>query len=94
MIGIYAAATAQPVRRLVAFGAGGLAGIAPLLLYNQWAFGSAFSLSYTSAVSSENEFGVTTVGNHDEGFYGSSSRASRPPSASSSPTGGCSPSLP
>lgn len=70
VIGIYSAAATRPVRRLLAFGAGGLVGVGPLLLYNQWAFGSATSLSYTSAVSSETVEGAVTVGQHNPGFYG------------------------
>ena len=69
-IGIYAAASSHPARRLLAFGAGGLIGIAPLLLYNKWAFGSVTSLSYASAVSEEHSATNVTVGQHDAGFYG------------------------
>ena len=69
-IGIYAAAASRPARRLLAFGAGGLVGIAPLLLYNRWAFGSVTSLSYASAVSEEHSATNVTVGQHDTGFYG------------------------
>ena len=69
-VGIYAAIATRPVRRLVAFGAGGLVGVLPLLLYNQWAFGSATSLSYGAAVSDEGSHGDITVGHHDDGFYG------------------------
>jgi hypothetical protein len=70
VIGIFAACAARPVQRLVAFGAGGLAGIAPLLFYNHWAFGSILTLSYTDAVSSETAEGAVTVGQHDQGFFG------------------------
>jgi hypothetical protein len=46
VLAVYAAWRARPVRRLLAFGAGGLVGLVPLLLYNWWAFGNPVHLSY------------------------------------------------
>lgn len=46
LLGLYAVARGRPVQRAAAFGCGLLAGIAPLLLYNQWAFGSITHLTY------------------------------------------------
>ena len=46
VLAAYAAWRAKPVRRLLAFAAGGLVGITPLLVYNRWAFGSITHLSY------------------------------------------------
>jgi hypothetical protein len=46
VLAVYAAWRARPVRRLLAYGAGGLAGLTPLLVYNRWAFGSITHLSY------------------------------------------------
>lgn len=46
VLGGYAAWRARPVRRLAAFAAGGLVGIAPLLAYNWWAFRNPLHLSY------------------------------------------------
>jgi hypothetical protein len=43
---VYAMWRARPVRRLLAYAAGGLVGLTPLLLYNRWAFGSITHLSY------------------------------------------------
>jgi hypothetical protein len=47
LLGLYAAARAPHVRRLVAFGAGGLVGLAPLWAFDIWAFGNPLHLAYT-----------------------------------------------
>jgi hypothetical protein len=47
VLGVYAAARAPHLRRLMGFAVGGLVGLAPLLLYDQWAFGSPFHLPYS-----------------------------------------------
>ena len=70
VIGIYAATTTRALKRLLAFGLGGAVGLIPLLLYNQWAFGSPNSLSYADAVKDVGPGGAVDVGNHDAGFYG------------------------
>jgi len=46
LLGLYAAVPASRVRRLVAFGAGGAAGLAPLWAFDSWAFGNPFHLAY------------------------------------------------
>ena len=46
VIGVYALAAADRLRRGLAYGAGLLLGLLPLALYNQWAFGSPTHLSY------------------------------------------------
>ena len=46
VIGVYALAREGRLRRALAYGAGLLAGLLPLALYNQWAFGSPTHLSY------------------------------------------------
>jgi hypothetical protein len=43
----YAAARGRPLRRALAYGGGLLLGVAPLLAYNVWAFGSPFHNSYS-----------------------------------------------
>ena len=47
VLGLYAAVRAPHVRRLVAFGAGGLVGLAPLWAFDIWAFGNPLHLAYT-----------------------------------------------
>lgn len=47
VLGAYAAARSPRARRLVTFGAGGLIGLLPLLLFDWWAFGSPFHLPYS-----------------------------------------------
>ncbi len=49
VLGFYALAGARSLLRGVAFGVGVLAGVVPLALYNWWAFGSIFHLSYQSS---------------------------------------------
>jgi hypothetical protein len=46
VLALYAVWRAQPVRRALAFAAGGLAGILPLVLYNLWAFGAPLHNTY------------------------------------------------
>jgi hypothetical protein len=50
ILGVYAVTRPGFVRRALAFGGGALAGIVPLLLFNQWAFGSPTRVSYQSTV--------------------------------------------
>src|SRR5689334_18321793 len=47
LLGLYAAYRAPRVRRLVAFGIGGLVGLLPLWAFNIWAFGNPLQLAYT-----------------------------------------------
>lgn len=47
LLGLYAAVPAPRLRRLAAFGAGGLAGLAPLFAFDAWAFGNPLRLSYS-----------------------------------------------
>ena len=46
VMGVYALAATNRLRRGLAYGAGLLLGLLPLALYNQWAFGSPTHLSY------------------------------------------------
>ena len=50
LLGLYALARSDTLRRALAFGGGALVGLVPLLLYNQWAFGSPVHLAYQSTV--------------------------------------------
>src|SRR5205085_11137390 len=49
VLGVYAIARARPVRRGLAYAAGVAVGVAPLLAYNWWAFGSPTHVSYGDA---------------------------------------------
>ena len=46
LIGLYAAAKAPRMRRLLLFAAGGLVGLAPLFAFDIWAFGNPLRLAY------------------------------------------------
>ena len=50
VVGIYAAARSHVVRRSIAYACGVVLGVTPLLLYQQWAFGSPFHPSYSNAI--------------------------------------------
>ena len=50
LLGLYALARSDTLKRALAFGGGALVGLVPLLLYNQWAFGSPVHLAYQSTV--------------------------------------------
>ena len=66
----YAAAGERPIRRVLAYAGGVLAGVVPLLTYNAWAFGSPITLSYTNALKQPAGAGAPVVGANDSGFYG------------------------
>jgi hypothetical protein len=68
LLGLYAAARAPRVRKLVGFAAGGLVGLLPLLLFDTWAFGSPFHLPYSGAALNPGPGGVElSPGSH--GFF-------------------------
>lgn len=46
VLGLYAASQTPRLRRLVAFGAGGLIGLLPLFAFDIWAFGNPLTLAY------------------------------------------------
>lgn len=55
----------RPAVRMLRFGVGALAGVTPLLLFNQWAFGSVAHLSYAGAEGNRTGlFGVATPSFH------------------------------
>jgi len=65
---LYAAARAPRLRRAAAFACGGVVGIAPLLAFNAWAFGSPFHLPYSGAALNPGAGGrELTPGQH--GFF-------------------------
>jgi hypothetical protein len=70
VLGLYALARREVVRRGLAYAAGVCAGIAPLLLYNLWAFGSLTHFSYANAVKVQGMSGHAALGLNDGGFFG------------------------
>ena len=64
VLGLYAIARAQPVRRGLAYAAGVAVGVAPLLAYDWWAFGSPTHVSYGDAV------GAHPGAAHPPAFFG------------------------
>ena len=72
IVGIYALTLrgGSLISRGAAYGAGVLAGIAPLLAYNTWAFGSPLHNSYANAVSKTGFTGHHEVGLNADGFFG------------------------
>jgi hypothetical protein len=57
-LGLYAAAQAPRLRRLVVFAAGGLAGLLPLFAFGIWAFGSPLRIAYQGAAIDPGRHGV------------------------------------
>jgi hypothetical protein len=62
ILGVAALARPSRARRAAAFGVGALVGLAPLLAYDQWAFGSPFRVaySYTTGFGSTGTLFLTT----------------------------------
>jgi hypothetical protein len=54
----------------MAFGAGGCVGVAPLIAYNLWAFGSVGSLSYRNVVAFAGASGHDRLGLNSTGVFG------------------------
>ncbi len=72
IVGVYALMPrcAGSVRRAVAYGSGLAAGVAPLLAYHWWAFGSPLHMSYANAVARTGITGHDELGLNDGGFFG------------------------
>ena len=68
VLGVYA--MRRSVRRGAAYAAGAAAGIAPLVAYNTWAFGSPTHSSYKGAVAIQGDTGHDVVGLNDGGLFG------------------------
>lgn len=58
------------VRRALHYGGGLAAGVAPLLAYHWWAFGSPLHMSYANAVEETGISGHDVLGLNDGGFFG------------------------
>jgi hypothetical protein len=77
VVGVYAVVRMDVVRRAadlarrgLAYAVGVCAGVAPLLLYNLWAFGSVSHMSYDDAVAVQGKTGHAVLGLNDGGFFG------------------------
>jgi hypothetical protein len=72
ILGLYALAMRRPgvVRRALHYGGGLAAGVAPLLVYHWWAFGSPLHMSYANAVAKTGRSGHAEIGLNDGGFFG------------------------
>jgi hypothetical protein len=68
VLGLYA--MRRSLKRAAAYAAGAAAGIAPLVAYNVWAFGSPAHSSYTGAVAIQGDTGHDVVGLNDGGLFG------------------------
>ena len=72
LVGLYALLARERglVRRALAYGGGLAAGVAPLLAYQWWAFGSPLHMSYANAVVKTGRSGHDVLGLNDGGFFG------------------------
>ena len=70
IVGAYAIARAGWLRRGVAYTAGVAAGIAPLVAYNLWAFGTLSHNTYADAVKVQGKSGHAVLGLNGGGFFG------------------------
>ncbi len=66
----YAGARPGHMRRIAVYALGVVVGVAPLLAFNAWAFGSPFTLSYSNAVLDPGATGHDVVGANASGFFG------------------------
>lgn len=69
-LGIYALSQAGWLRRAAAYASGVALGVLPLLLYNWWAFGSPFHLSYSDAIVQPGVTGHDVLGANAKGLFG------------------------
>ena len=70
LLGGYALARQPRFIRALVYSAGAMLGGLPLIVFNTWAFGSPFELSYTNAVIEPGATGHEVVGANDRGFFG------------------------
>jgi len=69
-LAVYVATRRPHGRNALAFGAGAALGVAPLLLFDLWAFGSPLHLSYVGAVLIPGVTGHDVLGANSVGFFG------------------------
>lgn len=70
ILAVYAIARRPIVPRALAFALGGLAGVAPLIAFNYWAFGSVTHQSYNDTVMIAGQSGHDQLGANVNGFFG------------------------
>lgn len=72
VVGVYAITRAGGalVRRAAAYGAGVAVGVAPLVAYQWWAFGSPLHTTYVGAVAETGRSGHDVLGLNDAGIFG------------------------
>jgi hypothetical protein len=73
IVGMLALAAGDVIRRGLVYAAGVALGVAPLLAYQWWAFGSPLELPYENAVLVGGASGHDVVGANEAGFFGVSS---------------------
>lgn len=66
----YAVSRSSPLRRSLAYGAGGLIGALPVFAYNWWTLGSPVKFAYGDAVAVIGHTGHAQIGLNDDGFFG------------------------
>jgi hypothetical protein len=66
----YAAWRSSPVKRGLAYAAGGLVGALPVFAYNWWTLGSPLRFAYGDAVAVRGASGHQEIGLNDDGFFG------------------------
>ena len=69
-LGLYAISRGDYLRRAAAYSAGVAVGVLPLLLYDLWAFGSPFHLSYADAIARRGVTGHDVLGQNAPGLFG------------------------
>jgi 4-amino-4-deoxy-L-arabinose transferase-like glycosyltransferase len=69
-VGLYAISRGDWIRRGALFAAGVVVGVLPLLLYDWWAFGSPFHLSYANAIVTPGVTGHDVLGANAQGLFG------------------------
>jgi hypothetical protein len=69
-VGMYAISRGDSLRRGALYAAGVAAGVLPLLLYDWWAFGSPFHLSYANAIVTPGVSGHDVLGANVQGLFG------------------------
>jgi hypothetical protein len=69
-LGVYAVVSRAPLQNAVCYLAGAAVGVLPLVLYNWWAFGSVFHISYENAIIRGGITGHDVLGANEQGFFG------------------------
>lgn len=69
-VGLYAISKGDVIRRAAAYASGVALGVLPLLLYDWWAFGAPFHLSYSNAIVQPGITGHDVLGANETGLFG------------------------